>query len=133
VVRRIREQEVDCVERLREITADPFAKGDNGLEPAKAIFQRAELACKTIVSLLPPMFEKYKDQLSKLETAASKKQTGEIAYDEIVPLRPGRGLVQDEGNEEVDLLFSRLPGLSVQPGPDALCITSQAISVALSL
>jgi hypothetical protein len=49
----IRERQVECVERLREMTAEPFAAGDNGIELSKAIFQRALLAREQIVRLVP--------------------------------------------------------------------------------
>ncbi len=94
-LRGIREQEVDCVERLREIAAEPFAKGDNGLKLAKMIFRRAQLSYDVIVLLLPSMLEKYKDQLVEFETGASKN-----AYDEIVPLRLKALLEPPESIEE---------------------------------
>jgi hypothetical protein len=62
-LRAIREQQVECVERLRETTAEPFAVGDNGLELAKTIFQRAMLGREQILLLLPSFLEKYKDRM----------------------------------------------------------------------
>jgi hypothetical protein len=76
-LRAIREQEVACVERLRETTAVAFAQRDNSLELAQGMQERAELVYEAIVAVLPRMLEKYKDQLPKLE----------IPDDEIVPLR----------------------------------------------
>jgi len=79
----IRERQVECVERLREITAEPFATGDNGIELSKAIFQRALLAREQIVRLVPFFLEKYKDQLAELETRADKAPASPF---DIVPL-----------------------------------------------
>ena len=79
----IRERQVECVERLREITAEPFAIGDNGVELSKAIFQRAQLAHEQIVRLVPFFLEKYKDQLAELETQAEKTPASPF---DIVPL-----------------------------------------------
>jgi hypothetical protein len=79
----IRERQVECVERLREMTAEPFAIGDNGIELSKAIFQRAQLAYEQIVRLVPFFLEKYKDELAELETQADK--TSASPFD-IVPL-----------------------------------------------
>jgi hypothetical protein len=78
----IRERQVECVERLREMTAEPFAVGDNGLELAKAIFQRAMLAREQILLLVPSFLEKYKDQLAG-ETQANKTPANGL---DIVPL-----------------------------------------------
>ena len=82
-LRAIRERQVECVERLREMTAEPFAVGDNGIELSKAIFQRALLAREQILRLVPFFLEKYKDQLAELETQADK--TSASPFD-IVPL-----------------------------------------------
>ncbi len=62
-LRAVREQQVQCVERLREATAEPFAVGDNGIALSKAIFQRALLAREQILLLVPSFLEKYKDQV----------------------------------------------------------------------
>jgi len=62
-LRAVREQQVQCVERLREATAEPFAVGDNGIALSKAIFQRALLAREQILLLVPSFLEKYKDQM----------------------------------------------------------------------
>jgi len=62
-LRAIREQQVECVERLREMTAEPFAVGDNGIKLSKAIFRRAMLAREQILLLVPSFLEKYKDQV----------------------------------------------------------------------
>jgi hypothetical protein len=82
-LRAIRERQVECVERLREITAEPFAVGDNGLELAKGIFQRALLAREQILRMVPFFLEKYKDQLAKSETQANKNPPSPF---DIVPL-----------------------------------------------
>ena len=79
----IRERQVECVERLREMTAEPFATGDNGIELSKAIFQRALLAREQIVRLVPLFLEKYKDELVELETPADKAPASPF---DIVPL-----------------------------------------------
>ena len=79
-LRAIRERQVECVERLREITAEPFAVGDNGIELSKAIFQRALLAREQILRLVPFFLEKYKDQV---ETQANKSPPSPF---DIVPL-----------------------------------------------
>jgi hypothetical protein len=79
-LRRIHEQEVHCVERLRELSATPYAEKDSGIGLAKAISQRAQLAYDEIGLLLPGLLEKYKDQPPNWETGA--RETGEI-----VPLR----------------------------------------------
>lgn len=76
----IRERQVECVERLREMTAEPFAVGDNGIELSKAIFQRALLAGEQILRLVPFFLDKYKDQL---ETQANKSPPSPF---DIVPL-----------------------------------------------
>jgi hypothetical protein len=62
-LRAIRERQIECVERLRETTAEPFAVGDNGIKLSKAIFQRAMLAREQILLLVPSFLEKYKDQM----------------------------------------------------------------------
>jgi hypothetical protein len=62
-LRAIREQQVQCVERLREMTAEAFAVGDNGIKLSKAIFRRAMLAREQILLLVPSFLEKYKDQM----------------------------------------------------------------------
>ena len=80
----IREQEVHCVERLRELSATPYAEKDSGIGLAKAISQRARLAYDAIGLLLPGLLEKYKDQPPKWETRAS--ETGEFVR-ELVPRR----------------------------------------------
>jgi hypothetical protein len=80
-LRAIRERQVECVERLREIAADPFAVGDNGIELSKAIFQRAMLAREQILRLVPFFLEKYKDQV---ETPANKTPPNPF---DIVPLQ----------------------------------------------
>ena len=82
-LRAIRERQVECVERLREITAEPFAVGDNGVKLAKAIFQRAMLAREQILLLVPSFQEKYKDQLAEFETPANKSPPSPF---DIVPL-----------------------------------------------
>src|SRR3984893_7332669 len=81
-LRAIRERRVECVERLREITAEPFAVGDNGIELSKAIFRRAQLAREQILRLAPFFLEKYKDQLAD-ETQANKTPANGL---DIVPL-----------------------------------------------
>ena len=81
-LRAIRERQVECVERLREITAEPFAVGDNGIELSKAIAQRAQLAYEQILQLVPFFLEKYKDQLAD-ETQANKTPASGL---DIVPL-----------------------------------------------
>ena len=68
-LRAIREQQVECVERLREMTAEPFAVGDNGMELSKAIFERALLAHEHIPRMVPFFLEKYKDQIAELGPA----------------------------------------------------------------
>ena len=70
------------MERLREITAEPFAMGDNGIELAKAIAQRAQLAYEQILWLVPFFLEKYKEQLAD-ETQANKTPANGL---DIVPL-----------------------------------------------
>ena len=82
-LRAIRERQVECVERLREITAEPFAVGDNGIELSKVIFQRALLAREQILRLVPFFLEKYKDQLAESETQANKSPPSPF---DIVPL-----------------------------------------------
>jgi len=62
-LRAIRERQVECVERLREMTAEPFAVKDNGIKLSKAIFRRAMLAREQILLLVPSFLEKYKDQV----------------------------------------------------------------------
>ena len=62
-LRAVRERQVECVERLRETKAEPFAVGDNGIKLSKAIFQRAMLAREQILLLVPSFLEKYKDQM----------------------------------------------------------------------
>jgi hypothetical protein len=79
-LRAIRERQVECVERLREITAEPFAVGDNGIELSKAIFRRALLAREQILRLVPFFLEKYKDQV---DTQANKNPPSPF---DIVPL-----------------------------------------------
>jgi hypothetical protein len=73
-------EQVECVERLREITAEPFAVGDNGIELSKAIFRRALLAREQILRLVPFFLEKYKDQV---DTQANKNPPSPF---DIVPL-----------------------------------------------
>jgi hypothetical protein len=82
-LRAVRERQVECVERLREITAEPFVVGDNGIELAKVIFQRALLAREQILRLVPFFLEKYKDQLAESETQANKTPANGL---DIVPL-----------------------------------------------
>jgi hypothetical protein len=82
-LRAIRERQVECVERLREITAEPFAVGDNGIELSKVIFQPALLAREQILRLVPFFLEKYKDQLAESETQANKSPPSPF---DIVPL-----------------------------------------------
>jgi hypothetical protein len=89
-LRAIRERQVECVERVREITAEPFAVGDNGIELSKAIFHRALLAREQILRLVPFFLEKYKDQV---ETQANKNPLHQA--------RPRQRLEQVEGR--VDL------------------------------
>ena len=79
-LRAIRERQVECVERLREITAEPFAVGDNSIELSKAIFRWAQLAREQILRLVPFFLEKYKDQV---ETQADKSPPSPF---DIVPL-----------------------------------------------
>jgi len=79
-LRAIRERQVECVERLREITAQPFAVGDNGIALSKAVFQRALLARKHILRMVPFFLKKYKDQV---ETQANKSFPSRF---DIVPL-----------------------------------------------
>lgn len=84
VLRAISEQQVAVVERLRDITADPLAKGDNSLALARTRFERASLAYDTLASLLPHVTEKHKDEVIQL-----LKETKTEAADwegEIVPL-----------------------------------------------
>ena len=74
------------MERLREMTAEPFARGDNGIELTKRISQRAQLAYDLIVLLVPRLLEKYKDQLVKFETKVDN--TADITLgDDIVLIR----------------------------------------------
>jgi hypothetical protein len=77
-LRAVRERQVECVERLRETTAEPFAVGDNGIKLSKAIFRRAMLAREQILLLVPSFLEKYKDQ-----TPANKSPPSPF---DIVPL-----------------------------------------------
>jgi hypothetical protein len=82
-LRAVRERQVECVERLRETTAEPFAVGDNGIKLSKAIFQRAMLAREQILLLVPSFQEKYKDQLAESQTQANKSPPSPF---DIVPL-----------------------------------------------
>ena len=95
-LRAIREQHIDCVERLREIAAEPFATGDNSLELAKAISQRAQLAYEQIRWLVPFLLEKYKDQLAEFKTPGNKTSDS----DDIVPIRLKALLQSFESTEE---------------------------------
>jgi hypothetical protein len=52
-LRAIHERQIDCVERLREMTAEPLAVGDNVVKLAKAIFRRAMLAREQILLPVP--------------------------------------------------------------------------------
>ena len=79
-LRAIRERQVECVERLREITAEPFAVGDNGIALSKAVFQRALLAREQILRMVPFFLEKYKDQV---ETQGNKSLPSPF---DVVPL-----------------------------------------------
>ena len=81
-LRAIRERQVECVERLREMTAEPFAVGDNGMELSKAIFARALLAHEHIPRMVPFFLEKYKDQIAELGPAGDSSTS---PFD-IVPL-----------------------------------------------
>jgi hypothetical protein len=68
------------------MTAEPFARGDNGIELTKRISQRAQLAYDLIVLLVPRLLEKYKDQLVKFETKVDN--TADITLgDDIVLIR----------------------------------------------
>jgi hypothetical protein len=64
LLRAIRKQQVDAVERLRERTAVPFAKKDNSLEVAKLRSLKSRQAEREIQSRLPELIAKYKDKIS---------------------------------------------------------------------
>ena len=65
--------------RLRETTAQPFAVGNNGIELAKAIFQRAELAYDPLAG--PFFLRKYKDQLAEFAKGILAILTISCPYD----------------------------------------------------
>lgn len=67
MLRIIRDQQVAMVERLREFSAVAHANQDSGLALAEARAAQAEVAYDEIVTLLPRVVEKYRDQLPDLK------------------------------------------------------------------
>ena len=72
-------QRVAVVERLRESTAIPLAKGDNSLDLARARSMQTWLARREIDELVPKILKKYNNELK------SKKQASDLKL--IVPGR----------------------------------------------
>jgi hypothetical protein len=78
-LRAIAAQRVAVVERLRESTAIPLAKGDNSLDLARARSMQTWLARREIDELVPKILKKYNNELK------SKKQASDLKL--IVPGR----------------------------------------------
>jgi hypothetical protein len=66
ILRAIGVQKLAVVERLHEPTAIAFRKGDNSLELAKARSAETRLAYDQLMTLIPHLLEKYKDQVAAL-------------------------------------------------------------------
>jgi hypothetical protein len=70
-LRAVRAQRLAVVERLREVTAIPLRKGDNGLIIGQAKFMASWVLSSEIEFLVPKLMEKYEQQISERKKAAA--------------------------------------------------------------
>lgn len=89
-LRAVRAQRLAVVERLREVTAIPLRKGDNGLIIGQAKFMASWVLSREIERLVPKLVEKYERQISEI-----KKGGGE-------PSEPGKSQTENLSKEELD-------------------------------
>jgi hypothetical protein len=93
-LRAVRAQRLAVVERLREVTAIPLRKGDNGLIIGQAKFIASWILGREVELLVPKLMEKYEQQISE-----RKKGGGE-------PPEPGKsqnGYLNEAGHDDEDV------------------------------
>ena len=71
-LRAVRAQRLAVVERLREVTAIPLRKGDNGLIIGQAKFMASWVLSREIELLVPKLMEKYEQQISGTQKGSSR-------------------------------------------------------------
>ncbi len=93
-LRAVRAQRLAVVERLREVTAIPLRKGDNGLIIGQAKFMASWVLSREIELLVPKLMEKYEQQISERKKAAAERSDPAKS--------PDRNLIEEkQDNEDV--------------------------------
>jgi hypothetical protein len=93
-LRAVRAQRLAVVERLREVTAIPLRKGDNGLIIGQAKFMASWVLSREIERLVPKLMEKYEQQI-----AERKKGRGEPSE----PAKSEDGNLNEGGHDNEDV------------------------------
>jgi hypothetical protein len=93
-LRAVRAQRLAVVERLREVTAIPLRKGDNGLIIGQAKFMASWVLSREIEFLVPKLMEKYEQQISERKKAAAERSD---------PAKSPDGNLNKEKQDNVDV------------------------------